>query len=189
MATLGWLGPGTAQQYNSIYAEPSVKFASGGAPLLEAKIAQYVRLGSADGTDLFAAGNDETWASMFAAQGTYNAYPFPGATGTEAIKANLQGILSAWETMDDPVGGPRWSIKPLNTPDGTLLTETTTKVIVEMTATGTSGGVTYVVPMTTVVYFDADGKVESSWDFFDVADFPVPAAVSAAAATSSPDPE
>ena len=30
---------------------------------------------------------------------------------------------------------------------------------------------TYVVPMTTVVYFDADGKVESSWDFFDVADF------------------
>ena len=62
MATLGWLGPGTAQQYNSIYAEPSVKFASGGAPLLEAKIAQYVRLGSADGTDLFAAGNDETWA-------------------------------------------------------------------------------------------------------------------------------
>lgn len=174
VATLGWLGPGTAQQYNSIASEPSVKFASG-APLLEAKIAQLVRLGSADGTDLFAAGNAETWASMFAAQGTYNGYPLPSATGTAALTAELQGILSAWDTLEDPVGGPRWSIKPLNTPDGTPLTETTTKVILEMTATGTVGGVSYAVPMTSVLYLNAEGKVESLWDFFDVTDFPAPA--------------
>ena len=176
VATLGWLGPGTAQQYNFIVSEPSVKFASG-APLLEAKIAQFARLGSADGTDLFAAGNAETWASMFAAQGTYNGYPFSSATGTAALVAQLQGVLSAWETLQDPVGGPRWSIKPLNTPDGTPLTETTTKVILEMAATGTdSGGKLLAVPITSVLYFDAEGKVESSWDFFDVADFPAPAA-------------
>ena len=175
------------------------------APMLAGKIEKYVRLGGGEAGPLKTTASGTEWASLFSPKGTYNGYPFPSITGP-GLEAEVKMILAGWESLDDPVGGPRWAVKPLNTPDGTALQEDTAKVarklslprphcntrqlrlphspaprqvIFEMTAKGTSGGgVTYAVPMTGVLYFDAQGKIEAAWDFYDPADFPPPPAAS-----------